>query len=257
MQLAENDDYFLQELAESFSRTVVPEVLAGAPSCRRASRCPARCRTNCMPTAIIGRQLLFENGDPFGGTADRRALEALARRHVPASALGPDRQPGGVRAGAADGVQGQRRARRVDFGTLGGLGRSSGSRSLLPAWSDGRWPMADGLVGIVMPYMLPLVLLLVALEESGIMHRVAFVVDRGFHHIGLHGGVAVPFLIGLGLQRAGDLAVAATTAARSASLPRCCWPSFPVRHARQSFWRWAASISAGWGVFAIFALTMV
>jgi ferrous iron transport protein B len=46
--------------------------------------------------------------------------------------------------------------------------------------------------------MLPLVLLLVALEESGIMHRVAFVVDRGFHHIGLHGGVAVPFLIGLG-----------------------------------------------------------
>ena len=46
-----------------------------------------------------------------------------------------------------------------------------------------------GLVGIVVPYMLPLVLLLVSLEESGIMHRVAFVVDRGFHRIGLHGGV--------------------------------------------------------------------
>ncbi len=55
-----------------------------------------------------------------------------------------------------------------------------------------------GLIGIVLPYMLPLVMLLVALEESGIMHRVAFVVDRGFHHIGLHGGVAVPFLLGLG-----------------------------------------------------------
>jgi len=25
------------------------------------------------------------------------------------------------------------------------------------------------------------------------MHRIAFVVDRGFHQIGLHGGVAVPF----------------------------------------------------------------
>lgn len=55
-----------------------------------------------------------------------------------------------------------------------------------------------GLIGIVVPYMLPLVMLLVALEESGVMHRVAFVVDRGFHHIGLHGGVAVPFLLGLG-----------------------------------------------------------
>jgi len=42
------------------------------------------------------------------------------------------------------------------------------------------------------------VLLLVALEEAGVMQRIAFVVDRGFHQIGLHGGVAVPFLTGLG-----------------------------------------------------------
>jgi len=60
--------------------------------------------------------------------------------------------------------------------------------------------VADGLIGltgIVIPYMLPLVLMLVALEESGIMHRIAFVVDRFFHAIGLHGRVAVPFLLGL------------------------------------------------------------
>jgi len=55
-----------------------------------------------------------------------------------------------------------------------------------------------GLIGIVVPYMLPLVLMLVVLEESGVMQRVAFVVDRFFHHIGLHGKVAVPFLLGLG-----------------------------------------------------------
>ncbi len=55
-----------------------------------------------------------------------------------------------------------------------------------------------GLLGIVVPYMLPLVLLLVSLEESGILHRIAFVVDRFFHQIGLHGNVAVPFLLGLG-----------------------------------------------------------
>jgi len=55
-----------------------------------------------------------------------------------------------------------------------------------------------GLVGIVVPYMLPLVLMLVLLEQTGIMHRIAFVVDRFFHAIGLHGKVAVPFLLGLG-----------------------------------------------------------
>jgi len=57
-------------------------------------------------------------------------------------------------------------------------------------------------------------MLLVALEESGVMHRVAFVVDRGFHHIGLHGGVAVPFLLGLGCN------VPAITAATQSSSGR-------------------------------------
>lgn len=85
------------------------------------------------------------------------------------------------------------------------------SSARLAQWAQGWQPqtaagvagraVADGLIGligIVIPYMLPLVLLLVALEHGGIMHRVAFVVDRGFHRLGLHGGVAVPFLIGLG-----------------------------------------------------------
>ena len=55
-----------------------------------------------------------------------------------------------------------------------------------------------GLVGIVVPYMLPLMLMLVALEHSGVMARIGFVVDRVFHRIGLHGAVALPFLMGLG-----------------------------------------------------------
>ena len=71
-----------------------------------------------------------------------------------------------------------------------------------------------GLIGIVIPYMLPLVILLVALEESGIMYRVAFVLDRGFHRIGLHGGVAVPFLMGLGCNVPAISAAAATSSGR-------------------------------------------
>ncbi len=71
-----------------------------------------------------------------------------------------------------------------------------------------------GLLGIVVPYMLPLVLMLVLLEESGVMQRVAFVVDRFFHYIGLHGKVAVPFLLGLGCN------VPAISATRNAASGR-------------------------------------
>ncbi len=66
-----------------------------------------------------------------------------------------------------------------------------------------------GLVGIVVPYMIPLVLLLVALEQAGIMARIAFAVDRGFHRLGLHGDVAVPFLMGLGCNVPAISAIAA------------------------------------------------
>lgn len=71
-----------------------------------------------------------------------------------------------------------------------------------------------GLLGIVLPYMFPLVLMLVLLEESGVMQRVAFVVDRFFHHIGLHGRVALPFLLGLGCNVPAIAAVARLTQGR-------------------------------------------
>ena len=61
--------------------------------------------------------------------------------------------------------------------------------------------VADGLIGllgIVVPYMVPLMLLLVALEQAGIMQRIAVVVDRAFHRIGLHGAAAVTLLTGFG-----------------------------------------------------------
>jgi ferrous iron transport protein B len=91
------------------------------------------------------------------------------------------------------------------------------------AWQPGTTPgvvgraVADGLiglVGIVVPYMLPLVLLLVALEQAGIMARIAFAVDRGFHRLGLHGGVAVPFLLGLGCNVPALSAIGAATTGR-------------------------------------------
>jgi ferrous iron transport protein B len=132
------------------------------------------------------------------GRAGRPRLALLARRAVPASALGPDRQPRRIRRGAVRGLRDQRLDRLDDHGATG-----RGRRRLAPESTGGVVGRAvvDGLIGltgIVVPYMIPLVMLLVSLEQVGLMQRIAFVVDRGFHRIGLHGGVALPFLLGLG-----------------------------------------------------------
>ena len=114
-----------------------------------------------------------------------------------------------------------------------------------------------GLVGIVVPYMLPLVLLLVTLEESGVMHRVAFVVDRGFHHIGLHGGVAVPFLIGLGCN-VPAISAAAVSGSRRERVVSAILITFVPCSARSAIiLAIGGKYLGGLGVFAIFMLTLV
>ena len=114
-----------------------------------------------------------------------------------------------------------------------------------------------GLVGIVMPYMLPLVLLLVTLEESGVMHRVAFVVDRGFHRIGLHGGVAVPFLMGLGCN-VPAISAAAITGSRRERIVASILITFVPCSARSAILLAIGGKYLGaTGVVAIFALTLV
>jgi len=72
-----------------------------------------------------------------------------------------------------------------------------------------------GLVGIVVPYMIPLVLLLVALEQAGIMDRIAFAADRFFHRVGLHGDVALPLLLGLGCNVPALCAIGTSARGRS------------------------------------------
>jgi ferrous iron transport protein B len=114
-----------------------------------------------------------------------------------------------------------------------------------------------GLVGIVVPYMLPLVLLLVALEESGIMHRIAFVVDRGFHKIGLHGAVAVPFLLGLGCNVPALSAAAATSKGHERVVASLLITFVPCSARSAIILALAGKYLGGVGVLAIFLLTMV
>ena len=114
-----------------------------------------------------------------------------------------------------------------------------------------------GLVGIVVPYMIPLVILLVALEEAGIMQRIAFVVDRGFHQIGLHGGVAVPFLTGLGCNVPAISAAAKATSGRERVIASVLITFVPCSARSAIILALAGKYLGAGGVIAIFALTIV
>jgi ferrous iron transport protein B len=113
-----------------------------------------------------------------------------------------------------------------------------------------------GLTGIVVPYMIPLVLLLVALEEAGIM-RIAFVVDRAFHQIGLHGGVAVTFLTGLGCNVPAISSVAKATSGRERVIASALITFVPCSARSAIILALAGKYLGAAGVFAIFALTIV
>jgi ferrous iron transport protein B len=114
-----------------------------------------------------------------------------------------------------------------------------------------------GLVGIVIPYMLPLVLLLVALEEIGIMQRIAFVVDRGFHHLGLHGGVAVSFLLGLGCNVPAISAAANSSEGRDRVISALLITFVPCSARSALILALAGKYLGGLGVFAMFGLTII
>ncbi len=55
-----------------------------------------------------------------------------------------------------------------------------------------------GIVGIVLPYFLPLIFLTAYTEDTGYLSRVAFLLDGLMHKIGLHGKSIVPFIMGFG-----------------------------------------------------------
>lgn len=53
-------------------------------------------------------------------------------------------------------------------------------------------------VGIVLPYLIPLLVVLSLLEDTGLLPRIAFMVDGLLHRFGLHGKSVVPIIMGYG-----------------------------------------------------------
>lgn len=52
--------------------------------------------------------------------------------------------------------------------------------------------------GIVLPYLVPLLVLLAVFEDTGLLPRIAFMVDGILHRVGLHGSSVVPLVLGFG-----------------------------------------------------------
>lgn len=71
---------------------------------------------------------------------------------------------------------------------------SGNTRILLSGLYDG---FTAG-VGIVLPYLIPLLILLSLLEDTGLLPRIAFMVDGLLHRFGLHGKSVVPLILGYG-----------------------------------------------------------
>jgi ferrous iron transport protein B len=114
-----------------------------------------------------------------------------------------------------------------------------------------------GLVGIVVPYMIPLVLLLVALEDAGVMQRIAFTVDRGFHKIGLHGAAAVPFLLGLGCNVPAISAMGRVSSGRDRIVASLLITFVPCSARSAVILAIAGKYLGGIGVFVIFMLSIL
>jgi ferrous iron transport protein B len=83
----------------------------------------------------------------------------------------------------------------------------SSVKALLEAHLGNAWlfHLADGLLqgiggglAIVLPYFLPLLVLMALLEDVGYLARAGFLLDTFMHRIGLHGKSVSPFILGFG-----------------------------------------------------------
>ncbi len=63
------------------------------------------------------------------------------------------------------------------------------------------WGIIEGLIAgitVVLPFILPFYIILGLLEDSGYLSRIAFLMDKFMHNIGLHGKAFIPLMLGYG-----------------------------------------------------------
>ncbi|MEM2869939.1 MAG: ferrous iron transport protein B [Thermoplasmata archaeon] len=85
-------------------------------------------------------------------------------------------------------------------------------------WSELFWNGAvlglSAALGVALGFLLPFYLILSALENSGYLPRIAFIMDRPCHFVGLHGKASIPLIVAFGCN------VPATVGCRIIETPR-------------------------------------
>jgi ferrous iron transport protein B len=74
----------------------------------------------------------------------------------------------------------------------------SASQPILGIILNGVWGGFTAGVTLIIPFVIPFYLLLAIVEDSGILTRVAFMMDSAMHKMGLHGKALIPIILGYG-----------------------------------------------------------
>jgi ferrous iron transport protein B len=74
----------------------------------------------------------------------------------------------------------------------------SASQPLLAIVLNGVWGGFNAGLTLIIPFVIPFYLLLAIVESSGILTRVAFMMDSAMHKMGLHGKAIIPIILGYG-----------------------------------------------------------
>ena len=74
----------------------------------------------------------------------------------------------------------------------------SASQPIVSIILNGFWGGFTAGLTLIIPFVIPFYLLLAIVEDSGILTRVAFMLDSAMHKIGLHGKALIPIILGYG-----------------------------------------------------------
>jgi ferrous iron transport protein B len=74
----------------------------------------------------------------------------------------------------------------------------SASQPILSIILNGVWGGFNAGLTLIIPFVIPFYLLLALVENSGVLTRVAFVMDSAMHKMGLHGKALIPIILGYG-----------------------------------------------------------
>ncbi len=74
----------------------------------------------------------------------------------------------------------------------------SASQPILSIVLNGVWGGFNAGLTLILPFVIPFYLLLAFVENSGVLTRVAFVMDSAMHKMGLHGKALIPIILGYG-----------------------------------------------------------